>query len=256
MGTPQDGYSAYGSFSISSTAGADVNAKGCEFVHYEMTSVADTPAIKAYGAGPSGTFKPIRYRLHTAAGAESLIDADTGSGTLLINDRIIVPNLGYDQIRIITTTGTATCSATIQHDGGVMYELQKLQDAGLAVTITQPDAIIGPGDPVVDSYTSIAINLTTGANQVLVSSAADKQIWVYGHAFTAGDAAGQTVSFQDEDDTAKSGIIEVTQYGGMARNPSGNFAMPLWKLATNKDLEVDITGGDVDGDLEYAIVSV
>ena len=132
MGNPQDGYTAYGSFSISTTAGADVNTHGCELVMYEVLTATSTPQIKAYGAGPSGTFKPIRYRLITAAGAESLIDPDTASGALSANDRIIVPNAGYDQIRIITTTGTATCSASVCHSGGTVYEIQKLIDGSRA----------------------------------------------------------------------------------------------------------------------------
>lgn len=116
--------------------------------------------------------------------------------------------------------------------------------------------IDGPGEPTVDSYSHVAINLTTGADQVLVSSAANKQIWVYGFAFVCGDAAGQTVSLQDEDNVAITGIMEFSQYGGITNHPSGNFAMPLFKLGTDKDLEVDITGGDVDGWLCYALVSV
>lgn len=106
-----------------------------------------------------------------------------------------------------------------------------------------------------DSYTHAAINLTTGANQVLVSSAASKQIWVYGIGFSCS-AAGTGVSFQDELDVAVTGIMTFAQYGGMAVNPAGNFEMPLWKLGTDKDLEVDITTGDVDGWISYAIVSV
>ena len=42
----------------------------------------------------------------------------------------------------------------------------------------------------------------------------------------------------------------------MVAAPSGNFAMPIWKLATNKDLEVDIVTSELDGWLAYAIVSV
>ena len=114
----------------------------------------------------------------------------------------------------------------------------------------------GPAAPAIDSYTQVAINLTTGADQVLAASAANKQIWVYGYMFTCGDAAGQSVSFQDEDNVALSGIMEFAQYGGASVAPSGNFSMPIWKLGTNKDLEVDITGGDVDGWLTYAILSV
>ena len=132
--------------------------------------------------------------------------------------------------------------------------------SGVITTVTTltnlPASIQGPGLVVIDSYGQVAINLTTGADQVLVASAASKQIWVYGYTFTCGDADGQTVSFQDQDDTALSGIMEFFRYGGAAVSPSGNFAMPIWKLATDKDLEIDITGGDVDGWLSYAIVSV
>jgi len=39
-------------------------------------------------------------------------------------------------------------------------------------------------------------------------------------------------------------------------SPSGNFAMPIWKLATDKDLEVDVVTSELDGWIDYAIVSV
>lgn len=129
-------------------------------------------------------------------------------------------------------------------------------DIGDVDVTSLPGELSGPGTPSVDSYSHVAINLTTGANQVLVSSAANKQIWIYGYGFTCGDADGQTVSLQDEDDTAVTGIMEFAQYGGISVSPSGNFAMPIHKLTTNKDLEVDITGGDVDGWIAYAIVDV
>jgi hypothetical protein len=131
-------------------------------------------------------------------------------------------------------------------------------DIGDVDVTSVPRSISGPAEPgnSIDSYTQVAINLTTGADQVLVSSAPSKQIWVYGYTFTCGDADGQTVSFQDEDDVALSGIMEFQRYGGVAISPSGNFSMPIFKLATNKDLEIDITGGDVDGWLTYAILSV
>jgi len=108
--------------------------------------------------------------------------------------------------------------------------------------------------PTIDSYQQVAINLAAGANQVLVASAAGKQIWVYGYQFTV-NAAG-TVSFQDEDDTALSGIMPFATNGGASVAPSGSFAMPIWKLATDKDLEVDVVTSELDGWLVYAIVSV
>jgi len=109
--------------------------------------------------------------------------------------------------------------------------------------------------PNVDSYTQVAINLAAGANQSLVSApGANKQIWVYGVQFMV-NAAG-TVSFQDEDDTAISGIMPFAANGGMVVSPSGNLAMPLWKVATNKALEVDVVTAELDGSLTYGIVSV
>ena len=124
------------------------------------------------------------------------------------------------------------------------------------VTSIANGSLNGPAAPTVDSYANIAINLTTGANQVLVAApGASKQIWVYGVGFSC-DTAATTVSFQDEDDTAISGVMSFAQYGGLNSAPAGNFAMPMWKVATNKALEVDITTGDVDGWLAYGIVSV
>lgn len=115
-------------------------------------------------------------------------------------------------------------------------------------------SLSGPGEPTIDSYTHLPINLAAGADQVLVASAANKQIWVYGIAFVLNVAG--TVSFQDEDNTAITGIMPFATNSGLGIPPSGNFAMPIWKLATNKDLEVDITVSELDGWLDYAIVSV
>lgn len=153
----------------------------------------------------------------------------------------------YTRGELIGKRADTTASETVS------YKIASSETSAISISNT---SINGPSEPVVDSYATLAINLTTGANQVLVSSAANKQIWVYGYALTCGDADGQTVSLQDEDDTAKTGIMEFSQYGGISVPPSGNFAMPVFKLATDKDLEIDITGGDVDGWLSYAIISV
>jgi len=124
----------------------------------------------------------------------------------------------------------------------------------LLVDASFPDSIIGPADPTIDSYTHASINLTAGADQVLVASAASKQIWVYGISFVLNVAG--TVSFQDEDNTAITGIMPFAANSGMGIPPSGNFSMPIWKLGTNKDLEVDIVTSELDGWLDYAIISI
>jgi len=120
-----------------------------------------------------------------------------------------------------------------------------------------PAALQGPGNPVVDSYTSVAVDLAaSGANQVLVAApGANKQIWVYG-LFMMADTAAGTVTLQDEDDTALSGTMAVSDEGGWVLPMSGNFAMPWIKIATNKALEADTGACTVDGIITYAIVSV
>jgi len=130
-----------------------------------------------------------------------------------------------------------------------------LYTAGSETALEKIDgAIIGPAEPTIDSITQFAINLNAAANQVLVSSAASKQIWVYAVAYTCSVAG--TVSFQDEDDTAVTGIMDHAANSGLSMGPSGNFAMPIWKLGTDKDLEVDVVTAAIDGFITYAIVSV
>lgn len=182
--------------------------------------------------------------------ADTAIAITAGSGTN-VDTRTESTNGNHRQVVVLGDPATNAGIAPVDVTAGLKVDLGADND----VTVTN-DSIVGPGDPTIDSYTQVAINLTTGADQVLVSSAASKQIWVYGYAFSCGDADGQTVSLQDEDDTAITGIMEFAQYGGISVPPSGNFAMPVFKLGTNKDLEIDITGGDVDGFLTYAIVSV
>ncbi len=189
-----------------------------------------------------------------------------GSGTKVSTEEVTTLNGGAVEAQHIQRTVPATRTADgtaideAAGSGAVTSATKRVvlatDDPAVVALQLIDSAIAGPGGPTIDSYSSVAINLTTGTNQVLVSSAANKQIWVYGWALTCGDANGQTVSLQDEDDAAKTGIMEFGQYGGISVPPSGNFSMPVFKLATDKDLEIDITGGDVDGILYYAIVSV
>ena len=140
----------------------------------------------------------------------------------------------------------------VRHSGNLGYT------AAIQTAVEKLDditgALKGPGEPSIDSVTNFAINLVAGADQVLVASAASKQIWVYAVAYTLSVAG--TVSFQDEDNLAVTGIMDHAANSGLAIGASGNFAMPLWKLATDKDLEVDIVTAAMDGWITYAIVSV
>ena len=176
------------------------------------------------------------------------LDRKLITATELVDDAAFTPGTSY--VSVVGAQADETSPDSVNEgDAGA---LRMTLDRRLLVETTNGTI----RQPSIDSYTHVAINLTTGADQVLAAGVANKQIWVYGFGLSVGDAAGQTVSFQDEDNVALSGIMEFAQYGGMAVAPSGNFAMPLWKLGTDKDLEVDITGGDVDGWLTYAVVSV
>ena len=126
-------------------------------------------------------------------------------------------------------------------------------DSSNRLQVNPSTSILGPGAPTIDSYTSVAINLAAAADQSIVAApGASKQIWVYGYQLTV-NAAG-TVAFQDEDNVAHTGIMPLST--GIAVHPSGNFSMPLFKVATNKALELDIVTSEVDGTVQYAIVSV
>jgi hypothetical protein len=127
----------------------------------------------------------------------------------------------------------------------------------LGAVTSLPSAVQGPGNPTIDSYTSVAIDLATSTpnQQLVVAPGANKQIWVYG-LFMMADTAAGTVTLQDEDDTPLSGTMAVSDEGGWVLPMSGNFVMPWIKVATNKALEADTGACTVDGILTYAIVSV
>ena len=120
-----------------------------------------------------------------------------------------------------------------------------------------PDSIDGPGSPAIDSYQSAVVDLAASTpNQVLVAApGANKQIWVYG-LFMIADTAAGTVTLQDEDDTALSGTMAVSDEGGWVLPMSGNFSMPWIKVATAKALEADTGACTVDGIIAYAIISI
>lgn len=94
------------------------------------------------------------------------------------------------------------------------------------------------------------------ADQVLVAApGANKQIWVYG-LFMMADTAAGTVRLTDDDNTARSGTMAVSDEGGWVLPMSGNFDMPWFKCGTNKALHADTGACTIDGLLTYAVVTV
>jgi len=178
-----------------------------------------------------------KFQTHQGTTADSVVDAGA-VGSL------------HAKLRRISTDINSIVTAVQVLDNAISGTEQQVD------VVTLPTAIQGPGNPTIDSYSTAAINLAASTtNQVLASSAASKQIWVYGLYMMADTAAG-TVTLQDEDDTALSGTMAVSDEGGWVLPMSGNFAMPWIKCATDKDLECDTGACTIDGILTYAIVSV
>lgn len=162
--------------------------------------------------------------------------------------RVNATGLAYVRARVTWSSGTSITVVAL----GVP---ESIDNPGLS-SATLPSSIQGPGNPVIDSYTSAKIDLAASTtNQVLVSSAASKQIWVYG-LFMMADTAAGTVQLEDEDDTELTGTMAVSDEGGWVLPLSGNFSMPWIKLGTDKDLEADTGACTIDGIICYAIVSV
>lgn len=248
---------------ISSSLNAVVNAEGAQSVLLFITSVSSLTGVW------EGTNEDIERLVNNSAVGESgadwfdlpslqISDAAVASKLPLAtitpsdDDVLAAATLGAKYVRFRRTVGSGT--GEIGASDTSLGDIAAAAGQSVSVTITQPDAIVGPGDPTVDSYTNVAINLEPGADQVIVASAASKQIWVYGYHVML-DIAG-SLSIQDEDNTAESGIMPFGITGGATVSPSGNFAMPILKLATDKDLEFDVVTADLDGWLAYAIISV
>jgi hypothetical protein len=195
-----------------------------------------------------------------------MIDALTGTAivTTTANGIWQIGCAGFLTIRVLMfayTSGTATVyiegtSAT----AGVFLSKSiptGINSIGTVGVTSVPGALQGPGNPTVDSYTSVAVNLaaSTADQQLVAAPGANKQIWVYG-LFMMADTAAGTVTLQDEDNTALSGTMAVSDEGGWVLPISGNFAMPWIKVATNKALECDTGACTIDGILCYGIISV
>lgn len=199
--------------------------------------------------------------------------ADGSISTTATADGLFVASVaGLDQFRValtwtagaITVTGRAmpaeACISFADVAGTVTIGSALpagTNNIGDVDVLTVPAALQGPGNPVVDSFSSAVVNLAAStADQSLVAApGADHQIWVYG-LFMMADTAAGTVTLQDEDNTALSGTMAVSDEGGWVLPMSGNFAMPWIKVATNKALEADTGACTVDGILTYAVVSV
>ncbi len=100
---------------------------------------------------------------------------------------------------------------------------------------------------------AISAAAATANQEIIAAPGAGKQIWVYGWQGTA-DTGDGSIAWQDEDDTAESGVMEVSQRGGFSVTPAGHYGMPLMKVAANKALELDTVTCGFKGTIQYLIV--
>jgi hypothetical protein len=107
------------------------------------------------------------------------------------------------------------------------------------------------------TYNSAVVNLaaSTADQEIVAAPGAGKQIWVYG-LFMMADTAAGTVVLQDEDDTALTGTMAVSDEGGFVLPISANLQLPWLKCATNKALEADTGACTLDGVVVYAVVTI
>lgn len=234
---------------------------GADGVNDGDVSSANPMPVTVSGVATAANQTTGNASLASAVTALQIVDdwdeSDRAKVNLIVGQAGIAAGTGVDgatvpRVSLATDvplpTGTNAIGKLSANDG---------VDIGDVDVTSLPGELSGPGSPTIDSYSSAAISAAANtANQQLVAApGASKQIWVYGLVGTA-DTGDGSISLQDEDDTAISGVMPVKQYGGFALAPSGNFAMPLFKVPTNKALEIDTVTCGFKGAVQYAIVSV
>jgi len=216
-------------------------------------SVVGLSQVRARVTWTSGTSVTVKALASTASLAP-MQDAGTNDGVDIGNVDVATINSVAPQF---DTTDRMAVSVYGKSSAAGDKELL-LDSAGhtQADVLTLPSPISGPGNPTIDSYNTAAVNCAAAANQVLVAApGAGKAIWVNA-LFMMADTSAGTVTLQDEDDLALSGVMAVSDEGGWVLPPSGNFAMPWLKCTTAKALEADCSGSTIDGIICYCVVTV
>jgi len=211
----------------------------------EITSEVSTPNINLHrirnklvnvGSGAVGTDGTQRVILATDDPAVTLlgtIDADTSK----------IPSLGTAIMTGAAPVTIATDDTITAAGNASLVNIEKCQMGNAAPTIDSPGIINAP------------INAGTGARtEIIATPGANKQIWVYGLLILV-DTVDCTVTLESAAN-ALSGAMPQADNGGFHSEPSGNFAMPLFKCNTNEAFNITMGTGVGDGIVSYAVVSV
>lgn len=209
------------------------NKKGLNVVEQAIKGLPKPYSLKELESSVTGIEKAVRnFRFPT--------DPKNPVAVRLSDGKEFVEQLTQAAQKVFLTGG-----------GGISVPTTRVSGSNTeGVVVVNPDGTLINGS--YDSYQHEPISFSAGNNNVVVNAVLGKQIWVYGIAFTR-DVAG-TVSFQDEDDNPITGVMSFENTPGMAVPPSGNFAMPIWKVATGKALEVDLVTCSINGWIDYAII--
>lgn len=247
-----------------------------QFEHaFQSAAVADGNGTAMDTGGLPGVYVQVEGITSATVNFEGTIDGSTWYAILALNmtsgavaatttaDGLFWIPGGVEQLRCrISSYATGTITASGRGVVNAMIPVSIVLAANSGVDIgdvdvtSLPTSIQGPGNPEIDSYTSAVVNTAAAADQPLVAApGANKQIWVYGLHLMANTGAG-TVTLQDEDNTALTGTMAVSDEGGWVLPLSGNFAMPWFVVPTNKALELDAVTCTVGGIIVYAVVSV
>lgn len=170
------------------------------------------------------------------------------TGTLEVND--------VDSEALLTTIDAAL-AGTLDTDDAATQALLTTMDGVLdnILLALSPDAILGPGDPSIDSFGNAAINAATGARtQIIGAPGGSKQIWIYSILITFDTA--DVLCTLESAANALSGAMPQADNGGFCHAASGNFGMPFFKCNTNEAFNITMGVGVGDGICSYAIVSV
>lgn len=251
-------------FDADVTLGAVTVTSGNITEDNSATIAGDTTSMDskmpAKGAAAAAASTPVTLATEDAAKVPALGAAAAAASTpvtLSTEDAAKVPALG----------GAAAASATpVTLSTEDAAKVAALGTAAMAastpVTIATDDTVakalgVSTVAPTVDSYGGVAVDCAANTdNQELIATpGANKQIWVYGM-LGGGSVAAGTIQLLDDADAAHTGSIPVGVNGGFSHPESGNFAMPWFKVATNKALDMKTVTCAFDGNMSYAIVSV
>jgi len=179
---------------------------------------------------------------------EKIDDPVSGSEMLIAGGATQTNDLKVtlDTEAVVLGTGSAAIGKLAANSG---------VDIGDVDVASLPGSVDGPGAPTIDSYSSAVVDCATGATtSIIATPGASKQLWIFGLMGTA-DTVDTTIVLKSAT-TAKTGTMPMAYNGGFVLPPSGNFAQPWLKCATNEAFQITTVTGTFDGVVTYAIVSV